>query len=157
MADADAKMAENKADADAKMADNKADADAKMAEIMSALTRVGTVSATGCVRARVDVPDAPAKLPMRKNQRYTAESKRITLQWLMKNTSNPYADRDEMKFLQQKTGVNTFPRMRSLITQIRTKEMVKDKNGKWCKRTTTKPSVVGNKRSWTQKSISDCM
>ncbi len=150
-AETDAKMAEIVASADAKMADNKAETDAKIAEIMNALSKVASGSATGCV------PDATAKLPMRKNQRYTAESKRITLQWLMKNTSNPYADRDEMKFLQQKTGVNTFPRMRSLITQIRTKEMVKDKNGKWCKRTTTKPSVVGNKRSWTQKSISDCM
>ena len=151
-AETDAKMAEIVASADAKMADNKAETDAKIAEIMNALSKVATGSAPCSATG-----SAPANLPMRKNQRYTAESKRITLQWLMKNTSNPYADRDEMKFLQQKTGVNTFPRMRSLITQIRTKEMVKDKNGKWCKRTTTKPSVVGNKRSWTQKSISDCM
>ena len=150
-AETDALMEENKAETDAKMAENKAETDAKIAEIMNALSKVASGSATGCV------PDATAKLPMRKNQRYTAESKRITLQWLMKNTSNPYADRDEMKFLQQKTGVNTFPRMRSLITQIRTKEMVKDKNGKWCKRTTTKPSVLGKKRAWTQKNINDMM
>ena len=157
MADADAKMADNKADTDAKMADNKADTDAKMAEIMSALTRVGTVSATGCVRARVDVPDAPAKLPMRKYQKYTAESKKITLQWLMKNISYPYADSDELEILQKKTDVDTIERMRQLIHHTRIKEMVQDKHGKWCRRTTTKPSVVGNKHSWTQKSISDCM
>jgi hypothetical protein len=144
-------MDEKLADANAIMAENKAETDAKIAEIMNALSKGATGSATGCV------PDAPAKLPMRKNQRYTAESKRITLQWLMKNTSNPYADRDEMEFLQQKTGVDTFQRMRTLITQIRTKEMVKDKNGKWCKRTTTKPSVLGKKRAWTQKNINDMM
>jgi hypothetical protein len=151
VASADAKIADNKAETDAIMEENKAETDAKIAEIMNALSKVATGSATGCV------PDAPAKLPMRKNQRYTAESKRITLQWLMKNTSNPYADRDEMEFLQQKTGVDTFQRMRTLITQIRTKEMVKDKNGKWCKRTTTKPSVLGKKRAWTQKNINDMM
>jgi hypothetical protein len=146
-ADADAKMAENKADADAKMARNKAETDAKMAEIVSALTRVGTDSATGCV----------PNLPKRTNQRYTAESKKITLQWLVKHISNPYPDRDEMECLQNKTGVDTIKRMTSLVTQIRTKEMVKDKNGKWCKRVMPKhASVLGNTR-WTQKSISDCM
>ena len=141
---ADAKMAENKADADAKMARNKAETDAKMAEIVSALTRVGTGSAPG---------SAPANLAKRKNQRYTAESKKITLKWLLKHISNPYPNRDEMECLQNKTGVDTIKRMTSLVTQIRTKEMVKDKNGEWCKRVMPKhASVLGNKR-WTQKSI----
>jgi hypothetical protein len=153
-AETDAKMAEIVASADAKMADNKAETDAKIAEIMNALSKVATGSATGCV------PDAPAKLPMRKNQRYTAESKRITLQWLLKHISNPYPNSDEMECLQNKTGVDTIKRMTSLVNQIRIKEMVKDKknkNGKWCRRTTTKPSVLGNKHSWSLKSISDCM
>ena len=140
----DAKMADNKAETDAKMAENKAETDAKIAEIMNALSKVATGS-------------APANLAMRKNQRYTAESKKITLQWLVKHISNPYPDRDEMECLQNKTGVDTIKRMTSLVTQIRTKEMVKDKNGKWCKRTTTKPSVLGKKRAWTQKNINDMM
>ena len=140
----DAKMADNKAETDAKMAENKAETDAKIAEIMNALSKVATGS-------------APANLAMRKNQRYTAESKKITLQWLVKHISNPYPDRDEMECLQNKTGVDTIKRMTSLVTQIRTKEMVKDKNGKWCKRVMPKhASVLGNTR-WTQKSISDCM
>ena len=149
-AETDAIMAENKAETDAKIAENKADTDAKMAEIMNALSKVATGSA----------PDDPANLPMRKNQRYTAESKRITLQWLLKHISNPYPNRDEMECLQNKTGVDTIKRMTSLVNQIRIKEMVKDKknkNGKWCRRTTTKPSVLGNKHSWSLKSISDCM
>jgi hypothetical protein len=131
---------EKLADTDAKMAET----DAKIAEIMNALSKVATGS-------------APANLAMRKNQRYTAESKKITLQWLVKHISNPYPDRDEMECLQNKTGVDTIKRMTSLVTQIRTKEMVKDKNGKWCKRTTTKPSVLGKKRAWTQKNINDMM
>jgi hypothetical protein len=149
-AETDAIMAENKAETDAKIAENKADTDAKMAEIMNALSKVATGSA----------PDDPANLPMRKNQRYTAESKRITLQWLLKHISNPYPNSDEMECLQNKTGVDTIKRMTSLVNQIRIKEMVKDKknkNGKWCRRTTTKPSVLGNKHSWSLKSISDCM
>ena len=143
-------MDEKLADADAMNAENKADTDAKMAEIMNALSKVATGSA----------PDDPANLPMRKNQRYTAESKRITLQWLLKHISNPYPNRDEMECLQNKTGVDTIKRMTSLVNQIRIKEMVKDKknkNGKWCRRTTTKPLVLGNKHSWSLKSISDCM
>jgi hypothetical protein len=144
MAETDAKIADNKAETDAKMAENKAETDAKIAEIMNALSKVATGS-------------APANLAMRKNQRYTAESKKITLQWLVKHISNPYPDRDEMECLQNKTGVDTIKRMTSLVTQIRTKEMVKDKNGKWCKRVMPKhASVLGNTR-WTQKSISDCM
>jgi hypothetical protein len=174
VASADAKIADNKAETDAKIAEIVASADAKMAEIVNALSKVATGSATDCVpdapaeimnalskvascSATGSVPDAPAKLPMRKYQKYTTESKKITLQWVMKNISYPYADIDELEMLQKKTGVDTIDRMRQLIKQLRTKEMVQDKHGKWCRRTTTKPSVVGNKRSWTQKSISDCM
>jgi hypothetical protein len=174
VASADAKIADNKAETDAKIAEIVASADAKMAEIVNALSKVATGSATDCVpdapaeimnalskvasgSATGSVPDAPAKLPMRKYKKYTTESKKITLQWVMKNISYPYADIDELEMLQKKTGVDTIDRMRQLIKQLRTKEMVQDKHGKWCRRTTTKPSVVGNKRSWTQKNINDMM
>ncbi len=139
---------DNKAETDAMIAENKADTDAKIAVIMSALTRVATGSA----------PDTTPDVPKRTNQRYSAALKQKTLQWLLEHLSDPYPNGHEIEFLQKATGIDTIKRMSLLVTQIRTKEMVKDKNCKWCKHVKPKhASVLGNKRAWTQKNINDMM
>jgi hypothetical protein len=105
---------------------------AKMAVIMSALTRVAAGDAPGTA------PDGRG----RTNQRYTAESKKMTLQWLLQNSSDPYTTHEELELLRQETGIDTTKRMSTLVTQISSKEMEKDKQGKRCKHVMPKPASV---------------
>lgn len=154
-ASAAAKLAENKAETDAKMAEtdaklaeNKADTDAKMAVIMQSLNKV----AKGCA------PVAPLLQPVRKYTKYTAESKRKTLKWLLEHSKNPYPTPLEIEILRQETGIDTYKRMSTLIVNIRTKELVRGENGQWRKRVEPNhASELGNKRAWTQQNISDLM
>jgi hypothetical protein len=159
LAETDAIMADNKAEIDAMIAENKADTDAKIAVIMSVLTRV----ATGCAPdttpdTDAKTPDTTPDVPKRTNQRYSAVQKQKTLQWLLEHISDPYPNGQEIELLRKATGIDTPKRMSTLVTQIRTKEMVKDKNGKWSTRVKPKhASVLGKKRAWTQKNINDMM
>ena len=183
IAEADAKIAENKAEVDAKIAENKAEAAANFAELKDVVDVVVAKLAAVAqgASAASSAPAAPAasaapaagvarvasaaKVAVRKYQRYTAAAKQKVLQWLLKHSSDPYTTPEQLELLRQQTGIDTTKRMSTLLFQIRSKEMEKDKNGKWRKRVMPKPvSVLGNKRdvhrnkrAWIQKHIKDWM
>jgi hypothetical protein len=85
-------------------------------------------------KAHFRAPAAPAKAPQTssaKRGRNTIMAKKITLEWLLRNLSDPFPTANDLEMLQQQTGIDTTKRMHRLVMHIRSKHMQWDGDGKW--------------------------
>jgi hypothetical protein len=79
-------------------------------------------------------PAAPALAPQTssgKRGRNTIMAKKITLEWLLRNLSHPFATPNDLEMLQQQTGIDPAQRMHRLVMHIRSTHMQQTEDGKW--------------------------
>jgi hypothetical protein len=69
--------------------------------------------------------------PKVKKGRNTTMSKKITLEWLLRNLLHPFSTSNDLEWLRQQTGIDTIQRMNLLVVQLREKYMEQNKDGKW--------------------------
>jgi len=85
-------------------------------------------------KAHFRAPAAPAMAPQTssaKRGRNTIMAKKITLEWLLRNLSDPFPTANDLEMLQQQTGIDTAHRMHRLVVDIRKKRLELNKDGKW--------------------------
>jgi hypothetical protein len=79
-------------------------------------------------------PAAPAlaqQIFRAKVGRNSIMAKKITLEWLLQNSSHPFPTANDLEMLQQQTGIDTTKRMHRLVKHIRSKHMQRNVDGKW--------------------------